>query len=239
MPLTPKEKVRNVHFSEDVIHHRPIPAGGKIDAICTPVRWTQRPKGCTLTMRFVLQDSETTEPYCTQFTTGYYTGCTLGGSAFEGDLASLPPPLPKRTSALSKASPNRAAPIFTATIPVGPADAHIYTECSRIWNPIHTDRSVALAAGLPDLILHGTATAAKAVTALTERFCAGDAARVQRVAVGAFKANVLVPSTLTLRVFAVERSGLTSTAFWDILTGAGELAIQGGVFVFRNSTSRL
>ena len=27
----------------------------------------------------------------------------------------------------------------------------MYTECARIWNPIHTDRAVALAAGLPDI----------------------------------------------------------------------------------------
>ena len=35
---------------------------------------------------------------------------------------------------------------------------HNYSECAAIWNPIHTETAVALAAGLPDIILRGTAT---------------------------------------------------------------------------------
>ena len=46
--------------------------------------------------------------------------------------------------------------------------AHIYTECARIWNPIHTDRAYARAAGLPDIILHGTATLALSVSKLVD-----------------------------------------------------------------------
>lgn len=34
---------------------------------------------------------------------------------------------------------------------------HLYSECADIWNPIHTERAVALAAGLPDILIHGTA----------------------------------------------------------------------------------
>ncbi len=34
---------------------------------------------------------------------------------------------------------------------------HLYSECADIWNPIHTERTVALAAGLPDILIHGTA----------------------------------------------------------------------------------
>ena len=49
-------------------------------------------------------------------------------------------------------------------IPIPAGAAHVYTECAHIWNPVHTDRAVALAAGLPDLILHGSALVALAVT---------------------------------------------------------------------------
>lgn len=34
---------------------------------------------------------------------------------------------------------------------------HLYSECAEIRNPIHTERAVALAAGLPDILIHGTA----------------------------------------------------------------------------------
>ena len=64
------------------------------------------------------------------------------------------------------------------SIPVPAHLAHTYTECAHIWNPIHTDRAVALAAGLPDIILHGTATLALAVSALVDHQLGGDAAEI-------------------------------------------------------------
>jgi acyl dehydratase len=44
--------------------------------------------------------------------------------------------------------------------------AHVYTECAAIWNPIHTERAYALASGLPDIILHGSCTWAMALQRL-------------------------------------------------------------------------
>src|SRR5207247_11341708 len=37
---------------------------------------------------------------------------------------------------------------WTATVPVAARAAHVYSECARIWNPIHTDIAVARMAGL-------------------------------------------------------------------------------------------
>ena len=76
--------------------------------------------------------------------------------------------------------------------------AHIYTECARIWNPIHTDIAVARAAGLPDIILHGTATLALAVSRVLGH--AGLDPRVARRVTARFTGMVLLPSSLTVRV---------------------------------------
>ncbi len=57
---------------------------------------------------------------------------------------------------------------------------------------------VALAAGLPDIILHGTATMALAVTRLVDEYLGGDPTRVRRLG-GRFSAMVLMPSTLRAR----------------------------------------
>ena len=57
---------------------------------------------------------------------------------------------------------------------------HVYTECADIWNPIHTERKVALAAGLPDIILHGTATWALAVREIVSKQLGSDPARLAR-----------------------------------------------------------
>src|SRR5262245_63914545 len=52
---------------------------------------------------------------------------------------------------------------------------HVYTECARIWNPIHTDLAVVRAAGLSGPILHGTATLALPHRASWPEDLAGDA----------------------------------------------------------------
>src|SRR5207302_8261150 len=77
--------------------------------------------------------------------------------------------------------------------------AHVYTECARIWNPIHTDAAVAAKAGLPGIILHGTATLALAVSRVLEREADNDPQRVRRVA-GRFGAMVRMPSQISVRL---------------------------------------
>jgi acyl dehydratase len=75
--------------------------------------------------------------------------------------------------------------------------AHVYSECARIWNPIHTDVAVARAAGLPGPILHGTATLALAVTRLVERDLAGDCRAVRGVE-ARFTGMVPLPSAFSV-----------------------------------------
>jgi len=76
------------------------------------------------------------------------------------------------------------------SIDVGANLAHVYTECARIFNPIHTDVAHARAAGLPDIILHGTATLALSVSRLKI-----DPLRVRRIRCR-FSGMVLMPSRL-------------------------------------------
>ncbi len=105
------------------------------------------------------------------------------------------------------ASPTRSAttrcptppPVrWTEPVEVTAGMAHVYTECARIWNPIHTDAAVAHAAGLPAIILHGTATLALAVSRVVARDLGGDAARVRRVR-ARFTGFVRLPSVLTVQ----------------------------------------
>ena len=78
-----------------------------------------------------------------------YRGSTLAGEPV-GSAAPRPPgPVP--------AEPLREVAGFR----VEPADAVVYSECSTIWNPIHTDPRAARVAGLSQPVLHGTATLAR------------------------------------------------------------------------------
>jgi acyl dehydratase len=73
-----------------------------------------------------------------------------------------------------------------------------YTECARIWNPIHSDLATARAAGLQQPLLHGTASLALAISAIVNELLGGEPARVKRVS-GRFSSMVFMPSTLHVK----------------------------------------
>jgi acyl dehydratase len=102
--------------------------------------------------------------------------------------------------------------------------AHVYTEGARIYNPIHTDLAVAKAAGLPALILHGTATLALAVSRVVARELGGDPTRVRGVA-ARFTGMVTMPSTFSVR----GRGGAGDRLAFDAVAAGGAPVLSDGV----------
>jgi len=113
---------------------------------------------------------------------------------------------------------------WSAAVPVATQAAHVYSECARIWNPIHTDIAAARAAGLPGLILHGTATLALAVSQLVRHDLAGDATRVTALA-ARLTGMVSMPSTFTVR----GRGRAGDLIAFDAVTERGEPVLSDGV----------
>ena len=112
--------------------------------------------------------------------------------------------------------------------PVAAQLAHTYTECAHIWNPIHTDRAVALAAGLPDIILHGTATLALAVSGIINQSLNGNADRVRRLG-GRFAAMVFMPSDIELQIGKADRGIIA----FRVLNAQGQEAISQGFLSYQ------
>src|SRR5208337_536308 len=133
---------------------------------------------------------ESGKPVCTSRYGSIYRGVDIVGD----DRPLMSSDLP-RPSALPK------HPCAEAKVHVPGGLAHTYTECAQIWNPIHTDIKVARDAGLPELILHGTATLALAVSQLVHSEAGGDPSRVARIA-GRFSGMVLMPSDIIVRTLA-------------------------------------
>jgi acyl dehydratase len=115
-------------------------------------------------------------------------------------------------------------------IPAGAA--HVYTECARIWNPVHTDAAVAAAAGLPAIILHGTATLAMAVSRVVMAEAGGDPERIAEV-YGRFGAMVLMPSDVMVRIHAREKANGGEAVFFEAISAEGGRAIRDGVVMLR------
>ena len=115
-------------------------------------------------------------------------------------------------------------------MPVPANLAHVYSECARIWNPIHTDLEVARRMGLPDIILHGSATLALAVSRVVGHAAGGDPRSVRRLG-GMFRGMVLMPSEIRLRLFADETTDEGRVLAWDVLNAEGSPAITKGFVV--------
>jgi acyl dehydratase len=213
--VTAAEAARGVHASHDLVIHRMIRAGDELYTRATIVAVEARRPGAYQLMRLDTVDADGA-PVATTWQGSLSRGVDVAG----GDrtaMADLPvqPPLP--------VAPESAGSARTIAIPVAAGLAHVYTECARIWNPIHTDRAVALRAGLPDIILHGTATLALAVSALVNDLFGGDPCSVGRVACR-FASMVRMPCELQLVVDAADRRG----AWFRVLDESGDAAIGDG-----------
>jgi acyl dehydratase len=214
--VTPEEGARGVHASHDLHIHRPIRAGETLTTTATSIGLAAKKPGACQTTRLDTRDASGAL-VCQTYQLGISRGVAVLGEA----SAETPPPLPDMTGL----SPGD----LRVEIPVAAEAAHVYTECARIWNPIHTDRAVALAAGLPDIILHGTATLALAVSALVDRCLNGVPTKVRRLGCR-FSAMVLMPSTITL---AVTGQAANRIAF-EVLTEDGKRAVSHGFLVFED-----
>ena len=113
---------------------------------------------------------------------------------------------------------------WTEAIPVASWAAHVYSECARIWNPIHTDVAVAREAGLSTPILHGSATLALAVSQVIRRDLEGDPVRVKEIT-ARFTGMVPMPSTVTVR----GRAKAGDLVAFDVVDERGAVVLSDGV----------
>ncbi|HEY5900686.1 MAG TPA: MaoC/PaaZ C-terminal domain-containing protein, partial [Burkholderiales bacterium] len=179
LPAIVPHKARLVHAQHDVLIHRMPRADETIRTTARIVAALQRPPGAFVVYRFDAH-SMSGEALTTTYFGVIYRGVELDGPSHTTEKLEEPPPTPPNLELLGR-------------IQVGATAAHVYTECARIWNPIHTDIAYAKAAGLPGLILHGTATLALSVSRLLRDF----PGKVRRVRCR-FAGMVLMPSTLTV-----------------------------------------
>lgn len=203
--LTREEASRGVHASHDLTVHRRVRAGDELSTVATIVAAEPGRNGAATWTRLT-----TVDRYGAPVATTYQRGVLLA-VGFDGEAVAIDGPAPWP-------EPDDSARMEEATVHIGAQDAHIYTECARIWNPIHTEWDAATAAGLPFLLLHGTATLARAVSAVDD--LVRDGRRdVSRIACR-FAAPVPMPCALTIRAWTDGR--------FEVRLPDGAAAITGG-----------
>jgi acyl dehydratase len=212
--LNADEARRAVHATHDLSITRPVRPDDQLRTTATITGVERRRPGAFLTMELLTVDAAGAE-VCRTRQGSLYLGVDVDGP----DRPAPPPPRP--SPAAGSSAPAGEA-LVAVDRPIGAGAAHVYTECARIWNPIHTDRAIARAAGLDDIILHGTASLAHGVTAAVTHLAGGDPTRLRHIS-GRFGAMVPMPSTLTVRLFADHR--------FEVSTPDGARAVRDGFLV--------
>jgi acyl dehydratase len=209
----PAERLRAVHASQDSHFHRAIAPGMRAETRATVTALRATRAGVLVTLRAVTSDER--GALVTSWLDTLYRGARLDG---EGGEIDAPPAMPEIGAAGADE---------VTSIAIAREMPHLYGECARIWNPIHTERAVARAAGLPDVILHGTATWALAARELVARHAGGDPTRLRRL-FGRFRAMVFPGTSIALHHRASPQSGGGARIAFSVRNAAGEEAIAGG-----------
>lgn len=205
---------QSVHATHDLVIHRPVKAGDRLETTATVTLIEPRSPGAYQVTRF-----ETVDQQGRPVTTTEY------GSIYRG-VSIDPAPGPVRPKGSGRAE--NESSVWSTSVPLSAGLAHVYTECARIWNPIHTDRAVAIGAGLPDIILHGTATLALAVSQVLRREPAEAARRVRRIACR-FTGMVRLPSAITVQGLGETTERASRVIDFQALTEDGRPAVGKGL----------
>ena len=210
------ELSRYVHVGQDSLFQAPIRAGAQLQVAARIVGLSSTRTGARLTLRIETRDAALGSALATSWSTVLCRGATVEGA----DRIIEPPP--------PRAVPASAS---TSRVEIGVARGlpHLYAECSGIVNPIHTERRAAREAGLPDILLQGTATWALAGRELARRLGKPRGRRLIRLA-GEFRAPVFPGSIVTL-THDLPGDPDSAVAF-EVHTADGAIAIANGFAEF-------
>jgi acyl dehydratase len=209
--LSRSEFSRGVHATHDLHLHRAIRPGERFATTAKIVSAEARSSGTFEVVRLDTHDAEG-RPVATSYFGSLFRGVPLTGEPRRiEDVPEVP--------ALSPGGPRTTVRELPRNL------GHTYTECARIWNPIHTDPAVAAAAGLPDIILHGTCTLALAVGAAWPLL--GGPENVRRIC-ARFRGMVVLPRQLSITVAGDAKGAAGTVALPDGSTALADLRVLPG-----------
>jgi acyl dehydratase len=210
---TEDARKRVVHFSQDMVLHRPIEAGMTLVSTATPSALIQRGSGSALVIHTETRETGgelVNEQWVTEFFRGIDTPESRGEQAPDHRL---PPEV------------QESEPIAELVQAISPDQPDRYAVASGDHFVIHLDDEAARAVGLPGRILHGFCTLAFASRAVCD---AAGGTEVGRIA-ARFSAPVFPGDELTTRVWEL---GGGSYGF-EALCAPDRVVIKDGLVTLR------
>ncbi|CAM5566728.1 MaoC/PaaZ C-terminal domain-containing protein [Streptomyces avidinii] len=156
-----------VHLGQDIRTLRPVRPGEQVTVTLDVLGIRREPRGARIALRVRLTGEDGPEPFAELVISALLVGATLlepFGDIAGGAAAPAP---------LGAGEPQTAVHALTTDW------ITTYAHASGDLNPIHLDEDAARAAGFDTVIAHGMSVVALAVEEATDRFAAGDSARVR------------------------------------------------------------
>lgn len=212
--FAPDALLRAVHYTEHLVFHRPIRPGQRLTISGRIAAVGPHRAGSLVVVRYDAVDQES-RPVLTE-----HTGALLrdveyeGGARADEDLPQIPMIRSRRFLWESLAPVSRLAPF-------------LYDGCTGIVFPIHTSKAAARRAGLPSIILQGSASLAICARELVNREADGDPLAL-RVLACRFAHMVIPETTLRISLAGRERDDLGSSLFFSATDSTGKLVVSDG-----------
>ena len=213
--LTPDIVATMVHASEHLFFHEPIRPGDKLHIQGRIEALVPTQAGAFLVLR-----SEGMIPgrgaMFTEYSGVLFRGVGVGGDA---RLLSKLPEIPKAIG------DGRVR--WQAEIPVERHLPFVYDGCTGIVFPIHTSVRVAKEAGLPDIVLQGTASLALAARQLVNSECEGIPFALKEIACR-FTGLVVPGGSVKFRLLGREQAKGRTGVFFDLTANGENPALSSG-----------
>ncbi|HKC27545.1 MAG TPA: MaoC/PaaZ C-terminal domain-containing protein [Jatrophihabitans sp.] len=210
MPLDARR--RGLHVQHSIRHHASIRVGDHLTTRARLVTAEMRSIGAFIQVEFETS-TRAGEKRATSMLSMLYPGVELHGAHPRGE----------------RVAPQQARVVdqVAGEITVCELNAPIYTECARIWNPIHTDARVAEEYGLPAPVLHGTEILARAVSIIKNDYIRVGSESVSYLSCR-FASMVLPGMALTVRCSPVHRDESGWSVDFDVHIAGDAAAISDG-----------
>ena len=215
----PEILMQIVHYSEQLIFHRPLRPGSALTITGEVVAVLPAAKGTHVVFKFPAVD-EKGEPVFTEYIGGMLRGvsCRDGGQGKENI-----PPVPR--AAVS-------GMLWETQIPITREAPYLYDGCAGVVFAIHTSPAFAHSVGLPDIIYHGVATLGHAVRELVNREAGADPTGICGLACR-FRGMVLPGTFIRVQLLARENRAGERALYFRVLNQEGREAVSEGAALFK------
>lgn len=215
-PFPPELFRTLVHYTEYIEFFRPIRPGDKLLVGGEVAAVIPHRAGTQIVFKF-----QVTDPGGIPFHTEYAGALLRGVTCDDGGRGAGSLPVPPGGSL------SFTAPAWEDEIYIGKEAPYVYDGCSNIVFAIHTSPAFAKSAGLPGIILQGTATMAFAVRQLINREAGGEATRLEVIS-GRFTGMVMPDSRIKVRLLGKEAGNSSVHLYFEVVNDLRQKAISDG-----------